>query len=272
MLLDRGQACDELLTHIHYKHHCHCAFRLVYSVVSHVCSTRLGATCRTMRSRGRQNYLSAVFVACAVAWSCDWFGRCWSQGSITGAGAKIRSAPPFEGRASQLNIKRQAAKGFQSAKDAGQAPKRNKNKKKKRASTKKVAEKKAPAPAPEPPAPVEEVDVDVIDPNESDEDREFRERYLSAEKEEMPDWQSEMKAAKTKEERFKVGLRVGDFGTSYTILFQELISSFVSGDKEQLDDFLMEVGIAQWQLALIQVVVLAFPLAVITYSLGFWKF
>ena len=51
--------------------------------------------------------------------------------------------------------------------------------------------------------------------------------YLSAEKEEMPGWQSEMKAAKTKEERFKIGLRVGDFKTNYTILFEELISSCV---------------------------------------------
>ena len=65
----------------------------------------------------------------------------------------INESFALPGRASQLNIKRQAAKarmtrlfkfgtavtrlnaqGFQSAKDAGQAPKRNKNKKKKRAS------------------------------------------------------------------------------------------------------------------------------------------
>lgn len=46
-----------------------------------------------------------------------------------------------------------------------------------------------------------------------DEDREFRERYLSADKETEPDWKQKMDQAKTKEDRFKVGLQVGDFKT-----------------------------------------------------------
>mmetsp|Transcript_70603 Transcript_70603/g.165563 ORF Transcript_70603/g.165563 Transcript_70603/m.165563 type:complete len:243 (-) Transcript_70603:88-816(-) len=241
-----------------------------------------------MRAKTRRGAVTLVCAAAVAIWGCDW---CWSQFGISGTDSIRRLSSPFEGR--QLQSRREAApKGFQ-AKVAKQAPKHKKTKKKKAKAAKVAAkskveatapapapakvEAKAPAPAPalepEPvPEKVPEKEVEVIDPNESDEDREFRERYLSAEKEEVPDWQSAMRSAKTKEEKFKVGLRVGDLKTSYGILFEELIASFVSGDKEQFDEFLMNVGIAQWQLALIQVVVLAFPIAVITYVLGLWKF
>lgn len=124
---------------------------------------------------------------------------------------------------------------------------------------------------PEPVPKTEEVDVEVVDPNESEEDREFRERYLSADKEIQPDWKQQMDAAKTKEDRFKVGLQVGDFKTSYGILAEELLASFADGDKERLDDFLTKVGIASWQLALIQLFVIGVPFAGITYAMGFWK-
>lgn len=102
----------------------------------------------------------------------------------------------------------------------------------------------------------------------SEEERKFQERYLSAEKESLPDWRKEMDAAKTKEERFGVGLKVGDLKTSYAILAEELLSSFVDGDKERLDKFLTKVGMASWQLALIQVVVIGVPVAGVTYALG----
>jgi len=124
---------------------------------------------------------------------------------------------------------------------------------------------------PEPVPKTEEVDVEVVDPNESEEDREFRERYLSADKEIQPDWKQQMDAAKTKEDRFKVGLQVGDFKTSYGILAEELLASFADGDKERLDDFLTKVGIASWQLALIQLFVIGVPFAGITYAMGLWK-
>ena len=116
--------------------------------------------------------------------------------------------------------------------------------------------------------PAEKVEVD---PNESEEDREFRERYLSAEKEDQPDWKQQMDAAKTTEDRFKVGLKVGDFKTSYSILAEELLASFADGDKERLDNFLTKVGISSWQLALIQLMVIGVPLAGITYVTGLWK-
>ena len=126
------------------------------------------------------------------------------------------------------------------------------------------------------PVPKTEVDVEVVDPNESEEDRQFRERYLSAEKEIQPDWKQQMDAAmdaaKTKEDRFKVGLQVGDFKTSYGILAEELLASFADGDKDRLDDFLTKVGIASWQLALIQLFVIGVPFAGITYVMGLWKF
>lgn len=80
-----------------------------------------------------------------------------------------------------------------------------------------------------------------------------------------------MDAAKTKEDRFKVGLQVGDFKTSYGILAEELLASFADGDKERLDDFLTKVGIASWQLALIQLFVIGVPFAGITYAMGLWK-
>ena len=110
-----------------------------------------------------------------------------------------------------------------------------------------------------------------LDPNESEEDREFRERYLSAEKEDQPDWKEQMDAAKTTEDRFKVGLKVGDFKTSYSILAEELLASFADGDKERLDNFLTKVGISSWQLALIQLIVIGVPLAGVTYVTGLWK-
>ena len=116
--------------------------------------------------------------------------------------------------------------------------------------------------------PAEKVEVD---PNESEEDREFRERYLSAEKEDQPDWKQQMDAAKTTEDRFKVGLKVGDFKTSYSILAEELLASFADGDKERLDNFLTKVGISSWQLALIQLIVIGVPLAGIAYVMGLWK-
>lgn len=125
---------------------------------------------------------------------------------------------------------------------------------------------------PEPVPKTEEVDAEVVDPNESEEDREFRERYLSADKEIQPDWKQQMDAAKTKEDRFKVGLQVGDFKTSYGILAEELLASFADGDKDRLDDFLTKVGIASWQLALIQLFVIGVPFAGITYVMGLWKF
>ncbi|CAJ1450675.1 unnamed protein product [Effrenium voratum] len=106
--------------------------------------------------------------------------------------------------------------------------------------------------------------------NESDEDREFRERYLSAEKEVEPEWKRRMKAAKTKEDRFKVGLQVGDFKTSYSIFFDELLGSFAEGDKGRLDEFLRKVGIAEWQLVLVQAVVIGVPFAGITKLTGVW--
>lgn len=125
---------------------------------------------------------------------------------------------------------------------------------------------------PEPvPKTQEEVEVEVVDPNESEEDRQFRERYLSADKEIQPDWKQQMDAAKTKEDRFKVGLQVGDFKTSYGILAEELLASFADGDKERLDEFLTKVGIASWQLALIQLFVIGVPFAGITYAMGLWK-
>ena len=125
---------------------------------------------------------------------------------------------------------------------------------------------------PEPvPKTQEEVEVEVVDPNESEEDRQFRERYLSADTEIQPDWKQQMDAAKTKEDRFKVGLQVGDFKTSYGILAEELLASFADGDKERLDDFLTKVGIASWQLALIQLFVIGVPFAGITYVMGLWK-
>ena len=126
------------------------------------------------------------------------------------------------------------------------------------------------------PVPKTEVDVEVVDPNESEEDRQFRERYLSAEKEIQPDWKQQMDAAmdaaKTKEDRFKVGLQVGDFKTSYGILAEELLASVADGDKDRLDDFLTKVGIASWQLALIQLFVVGVPFAGLTYAMGLWKF
>ena len=117
----------------------------------------------------------------------------------------------------------------------------------------------------------EPVEVEVVRPTESKEDREFRERYLSADKELQPDWKQQMDAAKTKEERFKVGLKVGDFKTSYGILIEEVLGSLVDGDKERLDSFLTDVGIASWQLALIQMIVIGVPFAGVTYVMGLWK-
>eukprot|EP00438_Fugacium_kawagutii_P016185 Skav225037 [mRNA] locus=scaffold2061:241550:243205:+ [translate_table: standard] len=131
---------------------------------------------------------------------------------------------------------------------------------------KKVAERKKAAPE----APQAEEAVQVVDA-ESEEERQFRERYLSAEKETEPEWKQQMDAAKTKEDRFRVGLQVGDFKTSYGILAEELIGSFADGDKERLDEFLTKAGVASWQLALIQLVVIGVPLAGITYGLGLWK-
>eukprot|EP00438_Fugacium_kawagutii_P016186 Skav225038 [mRNA] locus=scaffold2061:246069:248330:+ [translate_table: standard] len=116
---------------------------------------------------------------------------------------------------------------------------------------KKVAERKKAAPE----APQAEEAVQVVDA-ESEEERQFRERYLSAEKETEPEWKQQMDAAKTKEDRFRVGLQVGDFKTSYGILAEELIGSFADGDKERLDEFLTKAGVASWQLALIQLVVI----------------
>ena len=127
----------------------------------------------------------------------------------------------------------------------------------------KVPEKMAPEAKP-----AEKVEVD---PNESEEDRKFRERYLSAEKEYQPDWKQQMDAAKTLEDRFKVGLKVGDFKTSYSILAEELLASFADGDKERLDNFLTKVGISSWQLALIQLIVVGVPLAGVSYVTGLWK-
>mmetsp|Transcript_68538 Transcript_68538/g.107885 ORF Transcript_68538/g.107885 Transcript_68538/m.107885 type:complete len:245 (-) Transcript_68538:225-959(-) len=147
--------------------------------------------------------------------------------------------------------------------------KKVKNVKSKAPKQKKVpVQEKVPEPVPK----TEEVDAEVVDPNESEEDREFRERYLSADKEIQPDWKQQMDAAKTKEDRFKVGLQVGDFKTSYGILAEELLASFADGDKDRLDDFLTKVGIASWQLALIQLFVIGVPFAGITYVMGLWKF
>ena len=113
--------------------------------------------------------------------------------------------------------------------------------------------------------------LDHLDSTETEEEREFRERYLSAEKEIQPDWKQQMEAAKTKEDRFKVGLKVGDFKTSYSILFDEVLGSFAAGDKERLDSFLSKVGLPAWQLALIQLVVIGVPFAGVTHVMGLWK-
>ena len=121
----------------------------------------------------------------------------------------------------------------------------------------------SPAPTPaEPESPPKE---------ESDEDREFRERYLSAEKETQPDWKQQMDAAKTREEKFKTGLQVGDFKTSYSILFEEFAGAFLEGDKERLDGFLEKLGIPAPVLLLIQLLVIGVPFAGITYAMGLWK-
>eukprot|EP00438_Fugacium_kawagutii_P025628 Skav209731 [mRNA] locus=scaffold528:569021:569263:- [translate_table: standard] len=80
-----------------------------------------------------------------------------------------------------------------------------------------------------------------------------------------------MEAAKTKEDRFRVSLQVGELKTSYAILAEEVSGSFVIGDKDRLDQVLTKVGIASWQLAMIQLVVIGVPLAGITNYLGLWK-
>jgi len=188
-----------------------------------------------------------------VKWSAK------SPGPNSGPGfGETRSVPSSKRVATRMAAKRSKAatrsktgKGF--VQSAAKTPK------------KKVAEQKKAVEAPQ----AEE--VQVVDPDESEEDRQFRERYLSAEKETEPEWKKQMDAAKTKEDRFKVGLQVGDFKTSYGILAEELIGSFVDGDKERLDQFLTKAGVASWQLALIQLVVIGVPFAGITYAMGLWK-
>jgi len=137
------------------------------------------------------------------------------------------------------------------------------------AKTKKVeTTKKEPSPAPTTPV---ESKSSPAPKEESDEDREFRERYLSAEKETQPDWKQQMDAAKTREAKFKTGLQVGDFKTSYSILFEEFAGAFLEGDKERLDSFLEKLGIPAPVLLLIQLVVIGVPFAGITYAMGLWK-
>ena len=126
--------------------------------------------------------------------------------------------------------------------------------------TGKVSKKVQKAKVPEQMAPEAKPAENVeVDPNESEEDREFRERYLSAEKQDQPDWKQHMNAAKTTEDRFKVGLKVGDFKTSYSILAEELLASFADGDKERLDNFLNKL------------IVIGVALAGVSYVTGLWK-
>eukprot|EP00440_Ansanella_granifera_P000559 gb/GFBE01000605.1/.p1 GENE.gb/GFBE01000605.1/~~gb/GFBE01000605.1/.p1 ORF type:complete len:210 (+),score=55.94 gb/GFBE01000605.1/:1-630(+) len=106
--------------------------------------------------------------------------------------------------------------------------------------------------------------------SETESDRKFRERYLEAENEAEPAYKRLMAEAKTKEDRFKVGLKVGDPATSFGILAQEWLECLTTGDKDRLDKFLEDVGIPGWALTLIQIVVVLVPWALIALAFG-WK-
>eukprot|EP00438_Fugacium_kawagutii_P025629 Skav209732 [mRNA] locus=scaffold528:578593:581437:- [translate_table: standard] len=138
------------------------------------------------------------------------------------------SATRMAARRSKATSKTQTGKGFMIMEARSEAKTAKKKKEKL------VAQKKPMFEAPH----AQEEAVEVVDPAETEEARKFRERYLSAEAEIEPEWKKQMKAAKTKEDRFRVGLQVGDFKTSYGILAEELSGSFAEGDKEKLDKFL----------------------------------
>ncbi|CAK8991834.1 unnamed protein product [Durusdinium trenchii] len=210
---------------------------------------------RGIGARSRRRVV-AIGVACLVmgTWVASLFASAWCGGSLVSA---------HSSRQLQMNAKKSRSR---SRSKTGTTPRTTGTRTRTSTSSPKTKQTKPPAPSSEPEG------AEVFDPLESDEDREFRERYLSADKETEPDWKQKMDQAKTKEDRFKVGLQVGDFKTSYSILAEELLGSFVDGDKDRLDQFLTKAGIAQWQLLLVQLVVIGVPLAVITYLFGLWTF
>eukprot|EP00930_Biecheleria_cincta_P003619 TRINITY_DN104549_c0_g1_i1.p1 TRINITY_DN104549_c0_g1~~TRINITY_DN104549_c0_g1_i1.p1 ORF type:complete len:220 (+),score=35.75 TRINITY_DN104549_c0_g1_i1:34-660(+) len=114
-----------------------------------------------------------------------------------------------------------------------------------------------------------------VEKDESEEERNFRERYLEADKESGEGTQKfvddEFAKAGSKEEKFKVAMRLGAPGQVIKILGQEWAESFISGDKERLDNFLEAVGVPSWLLTVISVVVAVFAWGLIGLSLGWFK-